>query len=141
MRDTPVPIIAYIMVGLTSAVLAYVTYSDNSVPGQEKIQENTQSESNTASTSGILPIAAAAAMLPALPAFFSGKKEEPPMAEAKIIKEENEQPTDENEKQQDGEEQQLFENEIKQTGGKKTKKNKTKTNKQLHKKNKTKHRK
>jgi hypothetical protein len=120
------------MVGLTSAVLAYVTYSDNSVPGQE----NTQSESNTASTPGILPTAAAAAMLPALPAFFSGKKEEPPMAEAKIIEEDIEQPTDENEKQQYGEEQQPVENEFKQTGGKKTKKNKTKTNKQLHKKNK-----
>jgi len=85
MRDAPVPVVAYIMVGLTSAVLAYVTYSDNSVPGQEKIQENTQSESNT-TPAGILPTAAAAAaMLPALPAFFSGKKEEPPLAEAKLI--------------------------------------------------------
>jgi len=132
MRDTPVPIIAYIMIGLTSAVLAYVTYSDNSVPGQEKIQENTQSESNTASTSGILPTAAAATMLPALPAFFSGKKEEPLMAEAKIIEEDIEQ--------QEPQQKQPLE----QIGGKKSKKNKTKTSKQLHKsnkKNKTKYRK
>jgi hypothetical protein len=129
MRDTPVPIIAYIMIGLTSAVLAYVTYSDNSVPGQEKIQENTQSESNTASTSGILPTAAAAAMLPALPAFFSGKKEEPPMAEAKIIEQDIEQQDIE---QQEPQQKQPLE----QIGGKKSKKNKTKTSKQLHKSNK-----
>ena len=147
MRDTPVPIIAYIMIGLTSAVLAYVTYSDNSVPGQEKIQENTQSESNITPAAGVLTTAAA--MLPVLPAFFSGKKEEPPLAEAKLI-EENEQINENEKQQQEGQEQQQeqvqlqaqpVENEIRQTGGKKSKKNKTKNHKRLHKNNKTKYRK
>jgi hypothetical protein len=147
MRDAPVPVVAYVMVGLTSAVLAYVTYSDNSVPGQEKIQENNSVESNTTAKTGILT--SAAAMLPALPAFFSGKKEEPPLAEAKIIEDENEQ-INENEKQQQEEQVQReqpaqpVENDIKQTGGKKSKKNKTKNHKRLHKnnkKNRTKYRK
>jgi hypothetical protein len=143
MRDAPVPVVAYIMVGLTSAVLAYVTYSDNSVPGQEKIQENTQSESNITPAAGVLTTAAA--MLPALPAFFSGKKQEPPLAEAKIIEDENEQINENEKQQQAGQEQkqeqvqlqvQPVENEIKQTGGKKSKKNKTKNHKRLHKDNK-----
>uniref|UniRef100_A0A6C0DNN4 Uncharacterized protein n=1 Tax=viral metagenome TaxID=1070528 RepID=A0A6C0DNN4_9ZZZZ len=146
MRDAPVPVVAYVMVGLTSAVLAYVTYSDNSVPGQEKIQENNSVESNTIAKTGILT--SAAAMLPALPAFFSGKKEEPPLAEAKMIEEneqinENEkQPQEDQEQQQEQREQreqreqQPVENEIKQTGGKKSKKNKTKNHQRVCKKNK-----
>ena len=149
MRDTPVPIIAYLMVGLTSAVLAYVTYYDNNIPEELKNQENTESKSNIPTVAGILPTAAM------LPAFLTGKKEEPPLTEAKVEEEMNEpknepnnEPNNENREQ---EQQQPVENEIKQTGGKKSKnsknskkskKNKTKNHKLLHKcnkNNKTKH--
>lgn len=137
MRDTPVPIIAYVMVGLTSAVLAYVTYYDNNIPEELKNQENTESKSNIPTVAGILPTAAM------LPAFLTGKKEEPPLAEAKVEEEMNE-PNNEN-REQEQQQQQPVENEIKQTGGKKSKnskKNKTKNHKLLHKcnkNNKTKH--
>ena len=133
MRDAPVPAIAYVMVGLTSAILAYVTYYDNSVPGQEKIQENNSVESNITPTTGILT--SVAAMLPALPAF-AGKKEEnpneePPLVEAKVVEEINE-PTDETREPE--QKQELPQ--AQQIGGKKSKKNKTKHHKQIKKDNK-----
>lgn len=129
MRDTPIPIIAYVMVGITSAVLAYVTYYDNSVPGQE----NNSIESNIAPTAGVLT--GVAAMLPALPSFSDKKEEnsneEPPLVEAKI--EENIEKEEPNEPLPQAQ----------QVGGKKSKKNKTKNHKHIKKdkNNKTKHRK
>ena len=139
MRDAPVPIIAYVMVGLTSAVLAYVTYYDNSVNEEEKNQENTESKSNiTPVVAGILPTAAM------LPAFLTGKKEEPPLTEENVEEEINEPKNEQNNENREQDQQQPVDNEIKQTGGKKSKKNKTKNHKQLYKNNKnnkTKHRK
>ena len=133
MRDAPVPAIAYVMVGLTSAILAYVTYSDNSVNEEEKNQENNSVESNITPTTGILT--SVAAMLPALPAF-AGKKEEnpneePPLVEAKVVEEINE-PTDETREPE--QKQELPQ--AQQIGGKKSKKNKTKHHKQIKKDNK-----
>ena len=145
MRDAPVPAIAYVMVGLTSAILAYVTYYDNSVPGQEKIQENNSVESNITPTTGILT--SVAAMLPALPAF-AGKKEEnpneePPLVEAKVVEEINEPNNETTDETREPEQKQELP-QAQQIGGKKSKKNKTKHHKQIkkdNKNNKTKHRK
>jgi len=121
MTDAPIPIIAYVMIGITSAVLAYVTYyDDDGVEKEEKLLENIQNEPITTTTSSILPNVTS--MLPTLPAIFTGKKQEPPIAEARLI-EENEQAIEPQEP--------LQKQQPEQTGGKKTKKNKTKNNKQL----------
>ena len=137
MRDTPIPIIAYVMVGITSAVLAYVTYYDNSVPGQE----NNSIESNITPTAGVLT--SASAMLPVLPAFITGKKEENPNEELPLVEAKVEENIEKEEPNEATDENQEPLPQAQQVGGKKSKKNKTKNHKHIKKdkNNKTKHRK